>query len=143
MSVTIKRFIDVNKGVTNGIESLILKEAIKTTSQAKALAPVDLGQLRNSIMYKTNNGNEGGFNDGSGDAATREITDPSGKEPQAYVGTATEYGIYQEYGTRTQEAQPYLRPAIDIVQNRGKGDSAKILADAMRKAKENSVKTFK
>ena len=80
---------------------------------AKDLAPVDTGNLRNSISHKVDS-----------------------KEPAVYIGTNSEYGAYVELGTgqyypggrqsswvykdahgnwhRTngQEAQPYLKPAV-------------------------------
>jgi len=80
---------------------------------AKKLAPVDTGNLRNSISHKV---------------------DP--EKPAAYIGTNTEYAVYVEMGTgkfaqggrpdpwvyqddngnwhRThgQRAQPFLKPAV-------------------------------
>ena len=80
---------------------------------AKDLAPVDTGNLRNSISHKVDS-----------------------KEPAVYIGTNSEYGAYVELGTgqyypggrqsswvykdahgrwhRTsgQKAQPYLKPAV-------------------------------
>ena len=80
---------------------------------AKDLAPVDTGNLRNSISHKVDS-----------------------KEPAVYIGTNSEYGAYIELGTgehypggrqtpwvykdargrwhRTsgQKAQPYLKPAV-------------------------------
>ena len=136
--VEIKKLIDIDKGSEFGIDGLITEKAVKVVTQAKALAPVDNGQLRNSIMYKLANNSTGGFNDGPGDKAVNKISGTPEKQ-SAYVGTATEYAVYQEYGTRRMEAQPYLRPAIDIVKNRGTAEDAKILEDAMRKAKINTV----
>lgn len=77
------------------------------------LAPVDMGQLRNSIMYKTPV-TSGGFNDGSGEPAPKQIT-VIPREDEAYVGTNLEYAPYQEFGTRKMAPQPFLRPAIDVV----------------------------
>lgn len=58
-------------------------------SYAKQLAPVDTGNLRNSITHRQLDGDT-------------EI-----------VGSAVEYAPYQELGTRKMKAQPYLRPAIE------------------------------
>lgn len=57
---------------------------------AKKLAPVDTGALRRSIN-----------------------TTPAKKSVQATatVGTSIEYGVYQEYGTIKQKAQPFMHPA--------------------------------
>lgn len=80
--------------------------------QAKMLAPVDTGRLRGSIHtvsgmgQKTNPKNE-----------AREIAKPD-KAFETHVGTTVEYGPYQEYGTVKTNAQPFLRPALDMV--RGK-----------------------
>lgn len=80
---------------------------------AKKLAPVDTGNLRNSISHKV---------------------DP--EEPAVYIGSNTEYAAYQEFGTgiyteggrdtpwvyqdekgnwhwtRGNKAQPFLKPAV-------------------------------
>jgi len=45
----------------------------------------------------------------------------------AIVGTPVEYAIYQEFGTRKMNAQPFLRPAMDVV-------SGEPLKQAMYKA---------
>ena len=37
---------------------------------------------------------------------------------QAIVGTNIEYAPYVEFGTRRQEAQPYLGPALEITRQR-------------------------
>ena len=145
MSVTLKRFINVSKGSDDGVKKLLLKQAIGITSQAKRLVATDTGQLKNSIMYKTNFGQEGGLNDSSGEQAGTSLAEISEREPTAYVGTNVEHGVYEEFGTRNRKKalQPFLRPAIDIVNNRGKGKVDDILNDAMKRARDNSVKVIK
>lgn len=61
---------------------------------AKALAPVDTGNLRNSISTTV-----------EGDGRSRTMT--------GEVGPTADYGIYQEFGTSTQPGQPFLGPAFD------------------------------
>lgn len=56
---------------------------------AKDLAPVDTGNLRNSIT-----------------------TEPSG-DKEVKVRTGVEYAIYQELGTYKMAAHPFLRPGIE------------------------------
>ena len=56
---------------------------------AKKLAPVDTGNLRNSITHEVDDG-----------------------EPAAYIGTNVEYAPYQELGTINMAAQPFLKPAV-------------------------------
>lgn len=67
------------KGIAEGAE--IVRD------NAKAICPVDTGNLRASLESKS-----------------------SGM--QATVGTNVEYGIYQEFGTYKMAAQPYLRPSL-------------------------------
>lgn len=66
----------------------IRKTAHDIEADAKALAPVDTGNLRNSI------GSEVGL-------------------LEAEIGPTAEYGGYVEEGTSRMAPQPYLRPAYD------------------------------
>ena len=100
------------EGVIEGNEESLEKIAIKVTGQAKLLAPVDKGQLKNSIMWKTKS-TEGGFNDGDGEPGQTPIT-VKPKPTEAYVGVNLNHAIYQEFGTRKMAPNPYLRPAIAI-----------------------------
>ena len=119
------------KGVGEGTLKGMIEVAIRVTSQAKLLAPVNKkvglgGQLRNSIMWKSYN-KTGGITEGQ--KLSENVT-----KDEVIVGSATEYAVYQEYGTRKMSAQPYLRPAVDIVTN-GTG-----YEKAVRKAMEDSVR---
>lgn len=99
---------DTDKLVHTGNNNSLLELAIKGTAQAKLLAPVDLGQLRNSIQYRTGAGKTGG-------ATELENELPTAQKDTALVGTPVEYGVYQEFGTRNVAPQPYLRPSIAIL----------------------------
>lgn len=68
----------------------IRKTAFDIEADAKVLAPVDTGNLKNSIT-----------------------TDIQAGGLSAEVGPTANYGIYQEYGTSTQPGKPYLGPAFD------------------------------
>lgn len=71
-------------------ENKLLQEiGIGVSGQAIMLAPIDTGNLANSINYKVN-------------AQAKAVT----------IGTPVEYGIYQELGTRKMSAKPYLAPAF-------------------------------
>ena len=65
----------------------LTESAVLVESQAKALTPVDTGNLRGSI--------------------TRDV-----KQDSAVVGTNVFYAIYVELGTRFQSAQAFLFPAL-------------------------------
>lgn len=116
---------------------------IAVVSQAKPLCPVDKGQLVNSIMYKLANGQKGGFNDGKPgkggktpvETADREIGRPSAGD--AYVGTASDHAFEQEFGTRYMVAQPFMRPAVEIIVQ--KGEVQKVLASISREEMEKEL----
>lgn len=115
----------VKSGTYNGI----IETAINVAAQAKELAPVDTAMLKGSIMWKAGT-LKGGITQG------KELSSSIPKYG-AIVGTATEYAVYQEFGTRKMPAQPYLRPAVDIVIK----DSSAV--DAVARAMEDSVKVLK
>ena len=69
----------------------LLKRAIRVEASAKRLAPVDTGRLRASITHSL---------------------ERDGRGLVAFVGSDVSYAIFQEFGTRYQRAQPYLRPAL-------------------------------
>lgn len=64
-------------------------ETIGLVAEGKAvkLAPVDTGLMRQGIGHKV-------------------------KSDRVILGVAAEYSIYVEFGTFSQQAQPFLRPAI-------------------------------
>jgi HK97 gp10 family phage protein len=132
MAVKVTSFVpQAINGNQKGTLKGMLETAIRVTSQAKALSPVaekNGGQLRNSIMWKSYTA-KGGIT--GGDPLTSRP-----KKNQIIVGSNTEYAVYQEFGTRKMAAQPYLRPAIDIVTNGTNG------AKAMSKAMYNSVREY-
>lgn len=97
------------------VEDLIKGDCIIITGFAKELAPVALGQLKNSIMWKTSK-EEGEFNKGGDKPApdSAKISDPP--EITGYVGSNLEYAGAVEGGRRDMPnypRQPYLRPAAD------------------------------
>ena len=90
MSVKIN---DNSKEVSEAIKSALLEGhetcGLGAEGYAKKLAPVDTGNLRNSITHEVDDG-----------------------EPAAYIGTNVEYSIYVELGTIKMDAQPFLQPAV-------------------------------
>lgn len=72
------------------IEQALTAIGIQCRDYAARKAPVDTGNLRNSIVFK--------------------VDSPS---DSVIIGTNVEYGKYQEFGTSRMKAQPYLRPAVD------------------------------
>ena len=88
-----------------------LGKAVKDIeATAKTLAPVDTGFLRPSI---------------SSDVTVQGTT------IRGEVGPTANYGAYVEGGTRRQRAQPYLRPATDMIVPRYEDAVAKITEDLL------------
>lgn len=98
--------------------------------QAKLLAPVNWGYLAASITVQSiDNGthptapassNPIGADPGQPPVMTiSKPTDPN----EVLVGTPVEYAVWQEFGTSRSDAQPYLRPALELA----KGNQLTIL----------------
>ena len=87
------QFTDNSKEVSEDIKAALLRGletcGLVAEGYAKKLAPVDTGNLRNSITHDLDDG-----------------------EPAAYIGTNVEYAPYQELGTIHMAAQPFLKPAV-------------------------------
>ena len=87
------QFTDNSKEVSDNIKAALLRGletcGLVAEGYAKKLAPVDTGNLRNSITH-----------------------DMDDAEPAAYIGTNVEYAPYQELGTIHMAAQPFLKPAV-------------------------------
>ena len=110
------KYGNVKTAVANGKEISNLMIGAAIASQAKLLAPVDMGQLRNSISASNTSRTEM-LNNMSGEKA--EALDTQGlKDDETYVGSNSDHAIFQEYGTVKQPAQPYLRPAMEVVVQR-------------------------
>ena len=87
------QFTDNSKEIIEAIQQSTVRALEKcgltAEGYAKKLAPVDTGNLRNSITHEVDDG-----------------------EPAAYIGTNVEYAPYQELGTINMEAHPFLKPAV-------------------------------
>ena len=84
---------DNSKEVSEDIKAALLRGletcGLVAEGYAKKLAPVDTGNLRNSITHTVDDG-----------------------EPAAYIGTNVEYAPYVCLGTIHMKAQPFLKPAV-------------------------------
>jgi len=110
------KYGNVKTAVANGKEISNLMIGAAIASQAKLLAPVDYGQLRNSLSA-SNLRETKLLNNMEGEKA--EALDTQGlKDDEVYVGSNSDHAIFQEYGTVKQPAQPYLRPAMEAVVQR-------------------------
>ena len=84
---------DNSKEISDNIKAALLRGletcGLVAEGYAKKLAPVDTGNLRNSITHDVDDG-----------------------EPAAYIGTNVEYSSYVELGTIKMDAKPFLKPAV-------------------------------
>lgn len=78
----------VLKELENAMERALTRIGLAAEGYAKKEAPVDTGNLRNSITHAV------------------EMD-----EKAAYIGTNVEYAPYVELGTSRAKAQPFLKPA--------------------------------
>lgn len=76
--------------VTQGAQTVLRATALSVERTAKQRAPVDTGNLRNSIS-----------------------TSISAGGMTAEIGPTASYGVYVEYGTRRMSPQPYMGPALE------------------------------
>lgn len=106
-SVTRKKHINMTTYIDATTDLTIDEAAAIVEGQAVQLVPVDTGTLRSSIYRKN--------------------ISPVESE----VGATADYAVYQEFGTRRQQAQPFLRPALDELRNR----LARIWENQSKKAK--------
>ena len=87
------KFTDNSKEVLEAMQQAALRALEKcgltAEGYAKKLAPVDTGNLRNSITHTVDE-----------------------EEPAAYIGTDVEYAPYVCLGTIHMNAQPFLKPAV-------------------------------
>jgi len=81
----------------DSLARVVAEAAMNIERNAKSLAPVRTGFLRNSIHAEL----------------------PGG--PMAYVKAYAPYAHYVEYGTRRMHARPYMRPAVEQERARLKG----------------------
>lgn len=87
----IRAFVNAPDGA---VGRTLLKAAYKVETDAIRRCPVDTGRLRASITHAMG-------------------TDPTGLF--ADVLTDVEYAPYVEFGTSRAPAQPFLRPALDVL----------------------------
>ena len=81
--------------IREGAAQACIKAGADTQARARTRAPVDTGNLRNSITRRT----------------TRRKN-----QVETVVGPEADYGIYVELGTSRMAAQPFMNPAADEVE---------------------------
>jgi phage gpG-like protein len=105
---------DVKKAIKFASEKMVLELGIKMATQAKLLAPVDKGQLRNSISVATKDETGIELNKDQGEKAP-PLKQESLKDSEIFVGSNVNHATDMEYGTKFVRARPFLTPAREIV----------------------------
>lgn len=103
--------------LTKALDEAVRKAAFDIQAAAQAAAPVDTGFLKNSIYVETDNGQStyGAIQEPQeGQEVLPEIEPPT--KHQAFVAVAANYGVFVEFGSAHGPAQPYLTPAVALVE---------------------------
>ena len=87
---------------TNVVNGATRAAAVAIQKEAKLNVPVDSGNLKKNIAVKK---------------ASRRNTEQGHTKYHVYVRPKAFYGMFVEFGTSKQVAQPYMRPALNDVQN--------------------------
>lgn len=98
----------IKKASGSQLETALVAGGLVIQVPAQAKAAVLTGNLRRSIHTEVSIG---------------------GVSAEARVGTNVEYGPHVEFGTSSQRAQPYLRPAYDENRSRAVGEIAEVLKE--------------
>jgi HK97 gp10 family phage protein len=85
---------NASKSVIERAKVAIKKTALDIEANAKAIAPVDTGNLKNSIGHS-------------------DLRMLSAAQMSVEIGPTAEYGQYVELGTSTQAPQAYMGPSLD------------------------------
>lgn len=111
-------FDEVADALPDILSKVVRKTALDIQSDAQSLAPRDTGFLANSIYVKTSKDSTYSQVEQptEKDASLLEEVDSPPDDQTAYVAVGSNYGIYVEYGTVHQPAQPYLTPAVEAGQ---------------------------
>jgi hypothetical protein len=129
--------IDYTKILDNEtVENIIQGEIVILSGFAKELVPVDQGQLKNSIMWKSSK-EEGDFNKGGDKPAPDSARLSSPPNAEGYAGSGLVYAGPVEYGRKDMPnypRQPYLRPAIDYSKRQREARRKKIIDLAIKQA---------
>lgn len=120
------------------IQRALVMSGFLLEHDAKLLAPVDTGRLRDSITFATKSERSRPEPDAK---AMDGVSRPASRW-ELYVGTNVEYAAHQEYGTNQirsksvgMVAQPYLRPSLDANRNNVRDIFRRELSKAMKDGK--------
>jgi HK97 gp10 family phage protein len=106
---------DVKIRGRNCMHKSALEIGLIVESQAKALAPKKTGRLQGSITTQPADGNG---TRPQAPADQSDVISPPHEPGEVFVGTALEYAGWQEFGKKHMDAQPFLRPALELAKGK-------------------------
>ena len=113
ITITFNRFPEIAAKLPRETSAVVRKTAYDVEGAAKIFAPVETGNLKNSIQTHYEPGDL---------EAMVDIAENRPPGASANAATAAEYGVYQEFGTYKMGAHPFMTPAAEA--NRGPFEQA-------------------
>jgi len=108
------------------IRKVLEVSAAEMVSLAKALAPVDVGNLRDSIRSEPGDHDLAVVVRAGGELTTREVRAGSGED--------YDYSLAAEFGTIDTPEQPFFWPSYRAVKKRAKNRATRAVRKAARRA---------
>ncbi|MDA3939820.1 MAG: hypothetical protein PF693_10985 [Spirochaetia bacterium] len=109
-------------GALEGLKASIVATMVRGHGEAVTNAAVDLGQMRNGMMWEKgwdsdafNLPKEGGFNSQPDEKASESDKIKSDRGIEGVLGNGVEHTIHVEFGTKYMPAQPALRTVPDAL----------------------------
>ena len=122
-----RKLRDLPTEIKAELQASLEKSGSEMVSLARGLAPVDEGDLRDSIVMTSAGGLTpiygGGGQTKVGDLAVRVTAGDF----------FTRYGAHVEYGTKTMAARPFFWPAWRVLRRRIRGRTNRAITAALRK----------
>lgn len=105
-------FAQIAESIKPAVRAVVKKTAFDAKAniqgQIRANGQIDTGFMINGVYTVTSEGSTYG----GGDKALPEVAGPS-DESSAFVASAAEYSVYQNYGTSRIPARPFWEPGIE------------------------------
>lgn len=126
-----KRLSQIPKKIRAEMEKALIKSGEETAAAMKMLAPVDDGDLRDSIVVTP----PGGTTPAYGTGGSRVV--PEGSVAVTAGNTGVRYAHLVEYGTRNENypAQPFFWPGFRMTRTRNRRRIKRALNKAIKDSK--------
>lgn len=126
-----KRLLAIPEDVQIGVQPALIKGAEEIAGAMALLVPVEDGDLKSSITVTPPNQTTPAYAEGGGKrtAASNQALVTAGNEK-------VRHGHLQEFGTVAHEAQPFMRPALRIMNARVMRRIQRAIGQSIKKASE-------